>query len=37
MKRTAGPQLAALVPVDRDSGVALHRQIYDGFRRAVAG
>jgi GntR family transcriptional regulator/MocR family aminotransferase len=35
MKRTAGPQLAALVPVDRGSAVALHRQIYDGFRLAV--
>ncbi|HEV2735439.1 MAG TPA: winged helix-turn-helix domain-containing protein, partial [Longimicrobiaceae bacterium] len=35
MRTTASPQLVALVPVDRRSGVPLHRQIYDGLRRAI--
>ena len=37
MRTSASPQLVALVPLDRDSSVALHRQIYDGLRRAILG
>lgn len=35
MRTAASPQLLALLPVDRRSGVPLHRQIYDGLRRAI--
>lgn len=31
----ASPGLLALLPVDRGGGVPLHRQIYDGLRRAI--
>ncbi|HYW11055.1 MAG TPA: hypothetical protein VE871_03835, partial [Longimicrobium sp.] len=31
----ASPELLALLPVDRTSAVPLHRQIYDGLRRAI--
>ncbi|HEX8272930.1 MAG TPA: PLP-dependent aminotransferase family protein [Longimicrobiaceae bacterium] len=37
MRTAASPQLLALLPVDRRSGVPLHRQIYDGLRRAILG
>ena len=32
---TSSPPLGAHIPLDRESRVPLHRQIYDGFRRAV--
>ncbi len=36
--RTGGsPQLLALLPVNRSSEVPLHRQVYDGFRKAILG
>jgi GntR family transcriptional regulator/MocR family aminotransferase len=31
----ASPPLLALLPIDRASGVPLHRQIYEGLRRAI--
>jgi len=37
VRTAASPQLLALLPVDRTSGVPLHRQIYDGLRRAILG
>ncbi|MEP6620654.1 MAG: PLP-dependent aminotransferase family protein [bacterium] len=37
MKLASSPQLLALLPIDRTAGVALHRQIYNGFRRAILG
>jgi GntR family transcriptional regulator/MocR family aminotransferase len=37
VRTAASPQLLALLPVDRGSGVPLHRQIYDGLRRAILG
>ena len=33
--RTASPELRALVPIDRRTGIPLHRQLYDGLRRAI--
>lgn len=33
--RTLSPQLQALLSVDRQRGTPLHRQIYDGMRRAI--
>ena len=35
MRTSAAPELLAHVPVDRRSATPLHRQIYDGFRRAI--
>jgi GntR family transcriptional regulator/MocR family aminotransferase len=35
VRTTASPQLLALLPIDRRSGTPLHRQIYDGLRRAI--
>ncbi len=35
MTSAAPPELLALLPVDRDGAVPLHRQIYDGLRRAI--
>lgn len=35
MRTTAGPQLIALLTVERSSDEPLHRQVYDGLRRAI--
>ena len=35
MRTTTSPQLLALLPVERGSGAPLHRQIYEGLRRAI--
>lgn len=35
MRTAAGPGIVALLPLDRESRVPLHRQIYDGLRRAI--
>ncbi len=35
MRTAASPPLLALLPVDRTAGAPLHRQIYDGLRRAI--
>src|SRR4051812_6974126 len=35
MRTSAGPPLLAHLPVDRRSDVPLHRQIYEGFRKAI--
>ncbi len=35
MRSVASPQLLALLSVDRSSATPLHRQIYDGLRRAI--
>jgi GntR family transcriptional regulator / MocR family aminotransferase len=35
MKTAASPDILAHLPIDRSAGVPLHRQIYDGIRRAV--
>ncbi|HET7228795.1 MAG TPA: PLP-dependent aminotransferase family protein [Longimicrobium sp.] len=35
MRTAAGPEILALVPLDRGSRVPLHQQIYDGLRRAM--
>ncbi len=35
MRITASPQLLAILPIVRRSGAPLHRQIYDGLRRAI--
>ncbi|HEX8244036.1 MAG TPA: PLP-dependent aminotransferase family protein [Longimicrobium sp.] len=35
MRTAAGPGILALLPLDRGSRVPLHRQIYDGLRRAI--
>src|SRR5690348_8751568 len=35
MRTSAGPGIHALLPLDRGSRVPLHRQIYDGLRRAI--
>jgi GntR family transcriptional regulator/MocR family aminotransferase len=37
MKTGGSPQLLALLPVDRSSDLPLHRQVYDGFRKAILG
>src|SRR3954462_14464098 len=37
MRTSAAPELLAHLPVDRRSNAPLHRQIYDGFRRAILG
>ncbi|HEX7942806.1 MAG TPA: winged helix-turn-helix domain-containing protein, partial [Gemmatimonadaceae bacterium] len=37
MKSTASPQILPHIPLDRGAGVPLHRQIYDGLRRAILG
>lgn len=36
-KSTASPQILPHIPLDRGAGVPLHRQIYDGLRRAILG
>jgi GntR family transcriptional regulator/MocR family aminotransferase len=35
VRTTASPELRALLALDRRAGVPLHRQIYDGLRRAI--
>ena len=35
MKSAASPDILPHIPIDRDAGTPLHRQIYDGFRRAI--
>jgi GntR family transcriptional regulator/MocR family aminotransferase len=35
MKTAASPHILPHLPIDRDSGTPLHRQIYDGLRRAI--
>ncbi|HEX6966406.1 MAG TPA: PLP-dependent aminotransferase family protein [Gemmatimonadaceae bacterium] len=35
MRTAASPQLLALLPIDRTARVPLHRQVYDGLRRAI--
>jgi GntR family transcriptional regulator/MocR family aminotransferase len=35
MRTAAGPEIVALVPLDRASRIPLHHQIYDGLRRAI--
>jgi GntR family transcriptional regulator/MocR family aminotransferase len=35
MKTAASPDILAHLPLERHSGVPLHRQIYDGIRRAI--
>jgi GntR family transcriptional regulator/MocR family aminotransferase len=35
MTRTSSPQILPHVPLDRAAGIPLHRQIYDGLRRAI--
>jgi GntR family transcriptional regulator/MocR family aminotransferase len=35
VRTAAGPEIAPLLPIDRLSRVPLHRQIYDGLRRAI--
>jgi GntR family transcriptional regulator / MocR family aminotransferase len=35
VKTTASPEILALVPVDRELGISLQQQIYDGFRNAI--
>jgi GntR family transcriptional regulator/MocR family aminotransferase len=37
MRTAASPTLLAHLPIDRTSSVPLHRQVYDGFRRAILG
>jgi len=37
MRTSAAPELLAHLPIDRRSKTPLHRQIYDGFRRAILG
>lgn len=37
MRTAASPHLLAHLPVDRASSVPLHRQIYEGFRKAILG
>jgi GntR family transcriptional regulator/MocR family aminotransferase len=36
-KITASPDILAHLPLDREAGVPLHQQIYDGVRRAILG
>jgi GntR family transcriptional regulator / MocR family aminotransferase len=35
MKTTASPEIVSLLPIDRDLGVPLQQQIYDGLRNAI--
>ena len=35
MKTAASPHILPHLPIDRNAGVPLHRQIYDGLRRAI--
>jgi GntR family transcriptional regulator / MocR family aminotransferase len=35
VRTAASPQLLPILPIDRTAGVPLHRQIYDGLRRAI--
>ena len=37
MKQVQSPEMRALVAVDRASATPLHRQLYDGLRRAILG
>ena len=37
MRTTASPQLLAHLAIDRDARAPLHRQIYEGIRRAILG
>ena len=35
VKTTASPEILSLVPVDRELGISLQQQIYDGLRNAI--
>ena len=35
LKIAASPHVLPHVPIDRSSGTALHRQVYDGLRKAI--
>jgi GntR family transcriptional regulator / MocR family aminotransferase len=35
MRTTASPELLAHLPIDRDAATPLHRQVYDGIRKAI--
>lgn len=37
MRMAASPQILPHLPIDRAAGVPLHRQIYEGIRRAILG